>query len=474
MPESDLKVCLVNDSFPPIIDGVANAVYNYADIITKHGGKVVVATPKYPDVRDDYPFSVIRYASVNTTKLVGYRAGYPFDMRSLGRLQDARCDVIHSHCPVSSTLLARTLRELTDAPVIFTYHTKFDIDIANAIKLKVLRDSSIKLLVRNIEACDEVWTVSHGAGENLRQLGFSGEIRVMENGVDFKKGKAPEEDCRALRSQHGIDQDTPVFLFVGRMMWYKGIHIILDGLKAASERGADFRMVFVGGGADADAIRDEAERLGLSPRCVFVGPVLDRQKIACYFSMADLFLFPSTFDTNGIVVREAAACGLPSVLVRGSCAAEGIDDGETGILIDENAGALAAAVADACADRARLRAIGERAMERIYISWEDSVNKARQRYGVVLENYRSGRTERRPMASDTVFLGMAELMEQMEPVLRLWELAAQNRETVARELSDSRARAASEMEKKRRMRDAFAELQREKRPARLPRADRYL
>lgn len=71
--------------------------------------------------------------------------------------------------------------------------------------------------------------------------------------------------------------------------------------------------------------------------------------LRAYYSRGDLFLFPSTFDTNGIVVREAAACALPALLVRGSCAAEGIDDGQTGLLMDENAQSLCAQALWACA-----------------------------------------------------------------------------------------------------------------------------
>ena len=73
----------------------------------------------------------------------------------------------------------------------------------------------------------------------------------------------------------------------------------------------------------------------------FTAPAYDRNVIRAWYCRADLFLFPSTFDTNGLVVREAAACGLGSVLVRGSCAAEDIKDGESGFLIEENAPSMA-------------------------------------------------------------------------------------------------------------------------------------
>lgn len=410
-PELCSKVLLLNDSFPPLIDGVATTLLNYASILPQQGIQSVVATPDYPGVKDQYPFPVVRYASFNTTKFVGYRAGYPFGTRTLQRLQKEKCNIIHSHCPFVSTYLARTVREMADAPIVFTYHTKFDIDISKAVKLKTLRESSIKLLIDNIDSCDEVWTVSRGAADNLRQLGYTGEIVQMENGVDFAKGKAPDELCAAIRRELAIPSDCFVFLFVGRMMWYKGIHIILDALKKAAEQKFEFRMVFVGGGSDLSEIRVEANKLGLNSHCIFVGPVNDRPKIAGYYSMSDLFLFPSTYDTNGIVVREAAACGLASVLVRGSCAAEGILDMRNGILIDETAEAMANVIINICSNREKLRLIGEHAMDEIYISWGDSIKAAVARYEIVLSNFRKGKYEHKPRLTDSMFLSVAGAQE---------------------------------------------------------------
>ena len=74
-----LNVCLINDSFPPAIDGVANAVTNYADIISRELGQATVITPYYPEADDSvFAFPVLRYPSVDMTRLVGYRAGLPF------------------------------------------------------------------------------------------------------------------------------------------------------------------------------------------------------------------------------------------------------------------------------------------------------------------------------------------------------------------------------------------------------------
>ncbi len=391
-----MKVCLLNDSFPPVIDGVANVVTNYAHILTeKHGAEVMVGTPRYPDVDyNGYPFQVVPYMSFDTTKIVkGYRAGNPLAMRSAARMIEFQPEIIHSHCPVSSNVLARLVRNETGAPVVFTYHTKFDVDIARAVKDKFLQQESIKVLVNTISACDEVWCVSEGAGENLRSLGYEGEYRVVSNGVDFVRGKASVEAVQDAVQDYDLPENVPVFLFVGRMMAYKGIPLILDALKILSEKNIDFRMVFIGKGADLDSFKKKAEEYGISDKVFFIGAVYDREVLRAWNTRADLFVFPSTYDTNGIVVREAAACGLASALIRNSCAAEGITDDRNGFIIDENTESLADLLSRISMDLDHAREVGERAMDEIYISWDDAVKDAYERYGEILEEVKSGELE---------------------------------------------------------------------------------
>ena len=406
---SKLTVGLFNDSFPPTIDGVANAVVNYARVIEKGEGHAVVATPWYPDCQDDYPFDVVRYPSAYISKRLGYRAGYPFDPRVLYYLKRQHIDIIHAHCPFISMVLARVLRRYTGAPIVFTYHTKFNYDIEKRVALNPVRSASIKFLLSNINAADEVWVVSEGAGENLRSLGYTGSYRVMENGVDFQKGRASQEELDRLTEEHHLPNGVPVFLFVGRMMWYKGVRIALDGLAYAKNRGADFRMIFVGEGVDRPEIMEYADKLGLSERCIFTGAIRDRELLRSYFSRADLFLFPSTYDTNGIVVREAAACSCGSILIRGSCAAEGITDGETGILIEENGDSMGEALLDVCAHPEKLKEIGKQAADRIYLSWDDAVARACQRYEEIIAE--GAKEQERPSLNHVFFQDVQQIKE---------------------------------------------------------------
>lgn len=440
-----LNVCLVNDSFPPEIDGVANAVVNYAGIINRSYGSATVVTPSNPQADDSaFDFPVCRYPSLDTIRLVGYRAGMPFSPEIQRRLDEENFDIIHSHCPISSTLLARLLRERIDVPLVMSYHTKFDIDIAKAISSKLLQEEAKRMLVENISACDEVWTVSRGAGENLRSLGYKGDYLIMPNGVDLPRGRVDEELVAQTCRDYDLPEGLPVFLFLGRMMWYKGIRIILDALKELSDSGRDFRMVFVGGGTDRDEIVDYCNKLGLEGRVFFCPAIHDRNIVRAWYCRANLFLFPSSFDTNGLVVREAAACGLASVLIRGSCAAEDVDDGETGFLIEENSRSMAEKLETLCQCPETVKRVGLQAQSRLYISWEESVGKACRRYETVIENYRKGIYPQHERPSDDFIRAMSNSMEAWDELRekqrrKMMELRQEYRE-LKEEMSSSRQR----------------------------------
>ena len=407
-------ICLLNDSFPPVIDGVANAVCNYAENIEKHYGHAVVATPSVPGADDSaFPFPVLRYPSLDTRRLVGYVAGYPFSPETARRIREEKVELLHAHCPISSAFLARQIQEAEGLPLILTYHTKYDIDIANALRSKTLQEGAIHALLQNINGCDEVWTVSRGAGENLRSLGYTGDYIVMENGVDMPLGTVPAQEIAAVTGAYDLPGSVPVFLFVGRLMWYKGLRIILDALAELNAQGIAYRMVFVGDGGDGQAVRAYATELGLDGVCFFTGPISDREQLRTWYSRADLFLFPSTFDTNGLVVREAAACGTATVMIAGSCAAEGVTDGRNGFFIEENAASLAAKLRALCAAPARVAEAGHMAAAELYLSWEDAVKRACARYDAVLEACRAGRYPRRHSPQDEWMRHQGELMEAL-------------------------------------------------------------
>ena len=416
-----MNVCLLNDSFPPVIDGVANTVMNYARIIQEMpDAEVVVATPRYPDVDYNcYPYRVLDYPSLDTSKLMsGCRTGYSLSIKEINEIAEFGPDIIHTHCPAASALMARILQYETGAPVVFTYHTKFDVDIERAVGEGLLKKETIRIMISNISACDEVWVVSEGAGENLRSLGYQGDYRVMTNGVDFPCGKVPDDQVYEATKDYDLPEGVPMFLFVGRIMNYKGLPLIMDAMNILNRANMDFRCVFIGGGDDLEGLKAKAEEYGLSGKVIFVGPVHDREVLRAFNTRADLFLFPSTYDTNGIVVREAAACGLASVLIKDSCAAEGITHKRNGYLIEETAEDMAALLKEVCKDLSEVRRVGDCAMDEIYISWEDSVSRAYERYCVIRDMLEDGTlTRRRKHKSDDLIEAAADVSEVLSKII---------------------------------------------------------
>ena len=384
-----LKIGLLNDSFPPAIDGVANTVKAYADILSNGCDKPVVITPKYPHVSDNYNYKVYRYSSIPTDKLIGYRTGNPFSPITISDLNLEDFDLLHVHCPFASAVLASSIKTFSKKkmPLILTYHTKFDIDIEKRIHIHGFRHIVTKFVINNINQMDEVWVVSEGAGKNLTSLGYKGEYVVMPNGTDFPNGKADDVEINALRREYNIDDDCIVFLFVGRMFWYKNVGLSLEALKMLRADNIKFKFILAGDGDDRIAIEQFANQLGLKDNVIFAGPIYDRNKLRALYSVADLFLFPSTYDTSGLVVKEAAACHCPSVIVRGSCASEGVEDGYSGYLCEETAPSLYSTIKNAIADRDKLTEVGNNANKYVYYSSEDSVRAARLRYDEVLFNF---------------------------------------------------------------------------------------
>ena len=161
-------------------------------------------------------------------------------------------------------------------------------------------------------------------------------------------------------------------------------------------------MFFVGDGKDRPAVEKYAIQQGLKGYVEFTGAICDREKLRDYYSRADLFLFPSTYDTCGLVVMEAAACDCPSVLVRKSCAAEIVEDNVSGFLCEENAHSCAEVIANAVNDIDRLKQIGKNASDMVYYSWEDAVDVAYKRYEEIVKANRKRKRHIKELQENTL------------------------------------------------------------------------
>lgn len=383
-----LKVGIGTDAFPPTTDGISNVAQNYAAEINKRLGEAVIITPKNPNQLDyKYNYEIFRYKSWWIPSKEGYSIGWPFKDELHQAIIDMNFDILHSHAPLATSYYFRRVVEKKKIPVVLTYHTKYEYDIDRRVPTKPARDFAYRFLLNNINAADEVWVTSEGTSDSLRKLGYQGDYIVMPNGCDLPITNVSAEDIAMIKRKHNVPENIPIFLYSGRMIWYKNIELILDACSKLKRDGKKFKLIMLGFGADETAIKHYIRKSGLKNDVIWTGKILDRQEILSYYGIADILLFPSVFDTNGLVVREAAACATPSLLVHGSCAAEGIDDGKTGFLCMESAHSVAVTLAKIMDNKELLRKVGKQAQSDIYISWEDSVQKAYKRYENLVENF---------------------------------------------------------------------------------------
>jgi len=143
-------------------------------------------------------------------------------------------------------------------------------------------------------------------------------------------------------------------------------------------------MFFVGTGYAEAEMRELVKSLGISDKVSFEGRVTDRGKLKQYYAAADLFLFPSLYDTDGLVVKEAAALGTPSIMMKKASASGMLRDGKTGFLIDDTLDGFEADLRRLYADRPMLRAVGLEASRSIVRSWKDIAAEAMDRYNHII------------------------------------------------------------------------------------------
>ncbi len=379
-----------NESFPPLMDGVANVTRNYAHWIKKKYGKAYVVTPEYPGFIDDEIFPVLRYPSLPLALRKPYRLGVGQHNPNLWKkLNSLHVDIVHAQSPFSSGNIALQYAKQKDVPLVATFHSKFYDDFKEATRSDVISWLMTHLVVDFFNYADAVWAVNESTRETLISYGYKGQIDVVPNGADFEIPQNLDLLVKKTNKQYGLDENGLVFLFVGQMIKQKNIPMIIDALSIIKKAGVKFDMLFVGEGKSKDEFMEQTQKLGLNDTVQFLGKILDRNMLKSIFARADLFLFPSVYDNAPVVTREAAAVGTASLIVKGSNASEGVIHGENGYLCDESAESVAESIQKIITDREALKQAGLKAQTSIFRSWESIVDdEVVPKYLDIIERYK--------------------------------------------------------------------------------------
>jgi 1,2-diacylglycerol 3-alpha-glucosyltransferase len=377
-----------NDSFPPTMDGVAVVARNYAHWIDRKHGDAVVVTPRVPG-RDEESFPVIEYASLPVPGSGSYRLGLPWlDPALRRRLAKVPFDIVHAHCPFSSGRIALKLARSRGIPIVATFHSQYRDDFRKVFRAEWVADLLLRRVVRFFQSVDEVWVPNEAAGEVLRSYGFTKELRVQANGTDLLP-PTEEEEARSLRAAGrafaGVPGDRTLALYVGQQRREKNVHLIISAL-AELKRGGRVSVsgLFVGNGPELSEFKRLARDGGLGDDAVFTGRVRSRARMRSLYAAADLFVFPSEYDTDGIVITEAAAFEVPAIVLRGAPPSSRIRDGVDGLVCENSVESVAGAIERIAEDPGLGRRLGAEARRALYRSLEDVADSVFDRYTSVL------------------------------------------------------------------------------------------
>lgn len=389
-----LRIGQFTDTFLPVVDGVGRVALAYAETLCKMGHQVTVVAPMYDTgYRGGYPFELVDFTAKELPGMKQYKTGEaPWDPHYRKRMKMIPLDIVHSHSPFTGGSEALRLAALRKLPLVATFHSKYYDDFLKATKSEVLAKAGVKFVVDFYERCDEVWAVGQSTADVLHEYGYTGDIVVMPNGVTMRHAESAAVE--EVNRRWGLGKD-PLVLFVGQMNWKKNILTVLEACARLKEEKARFHLILAGQGPDMREIERKIYDLGLRERTSLAGHITDAKLLDGLYSRASVFAFPSLYDNAPMVVREAAVMGTPSVMVRGSSAAEIIRDGENGYLCENDARDLARVIRNVLQDPEAARQVGQAARETIPVPWETIMQTVVGRYERLIALNREGKLNKK-------------------------------------------------------------------------------
>lgn len=326
-----MRVAVFTDSYRPYTSGVVRSIETFSEELEALGHRVYIFAPRYglpPGQESD----VFRFYSVPTPTNREFNVAIPISLRLKPTLKQLGVDVVHVHSPFLLGRLGVRCAQDLGLPSVFTYHTLYDhyvhyIPVARDLTRKITQH----LCVHFCNRCDQVLVPTNVIGDYIRELGVQVPVRKLPTGIrldHFQSG-----DAAWFRDRLGIGPEEKVLLFVGRLGQEKNLEFLLRAYARARGRLGETRtrLVLIGSGPEDQNLALLAADLGIAARVIIAGPVPSHEVKHCYAG-SDLFVFPSVTETQGLVIGEAKAAGLPSVAVRAFGVTEMVEHGVDGFL----------------------------------------------------------------------------------------------------------------------------------------------
>ncbi|MBI2216509.1 MAG: glycosyltransferase [Candidatus Rokubacteria bacterium] len=353
-----MRIALFTNNYLPFTGGVTVSVETLRRGLEARGHEVWVFAPRFP-AGPQHETRVIRYPSVPAATYPEFALAIPWSRGIARQVDDLDVDVFHAHHPFLLGPAALRQARRRRRPLVFTYHTRYE-KYAHYVPLTraLVERLAVRLSARFADRADAVIAPAAVIRDELRHRGVRSAIAVVPTGVDldhFRPG-----DREAARRRLGLPPGDPLVLYVGRLDREKSVGRVLQAFERIAGTLPAARLVLVGHGTEAVTLRQAASASPVRARILFLGVRPHDTVVECY-QAADLFLFASETETQGLVLAEAAACGVPAVAVAAPGSDEVVRDGESGLVVKSDPTALADAAIGLLFDGARRAGMSARA-----------------------------------------------------------------------------------------------------------------
>lgn len=328
-----MRIGVFSDSYKPYTSGVVTSICTFKDELIKMGHEVFIFAPSYPNY-NEHEENVFRYYSLPSPTNKDYTLALPVYPGMNRLLKKLDLDIIHVHSPVMLGRVGLHYAKKYKIPIVFTYHTLYDQYVHYVpVPQDFAKEVAIKYSTSFCNQCDHVIVPSSEVEEILKKH-VRKPISVIPTGVPLHKFTGPQDD-NWLRSHYDIPQENKILLFVGRLTKEKNLEFLIEAFAKVKQSLPNTTLVLTAQGPLEPDLKKLTKSLGLSleREVIFTGALPFDTLVKVYYS-SDLFVFSSVTETQGLVLIEAMAAGLPVVAVSAYGVLDMVDSGINGILTE--------------------------------------------------------------------------------------------------------------------------------------------
>ena len=380
-----INIGIFVDTFFPMTDGVAMVVDNYAKRLSKKY-HVIVFAPRY--LNNDFDDNVFNYDVVRCLSLklpfVDYSLPIPqMDYKFLKELKKYHLDIVHIHSPFTIGEAGVRYAKKNHLPLVGTMHSQYKQDFLRAVKSEKMADKLTKKIIKIYNKCDECFTVNKEIARIYHEeYGYKDIPKIINNATDMQKVEDINKAYELVNQKYNLKKKEKVFLYVGRINKLKGIFFIIDVLSKLKKIDSklSYKMLFVGTGQDEKELKKYIHELGLEKKIIFCGKITNRDFLASIYARADLFLFPSMYDTNSLVQIEASSQNTPTLFIKNSGTSAMVTNDVNGFIEENNPNSYAERIIKILNDTRLYNRVSRNAYRDLYKNWDDVTKDLEKEY----------------------------------------------------------------------------------------------